>query len=355
MHYIMNKNTPVIEVETARILNINKCPYALRIKNLTSNKIRKWIYHRALPLSRKNSEKIYKTVGLSRDNQEIELMYITHSLSINDNYWIASDKELGQLDYNNITLFRNSFNKAMYLVALRGDDGFTITDRGISAEYTGQGTFPKCFVREQNGIYLYKSGSTLEIKNEIYAGFIAELIGAKTVHYDYDTLANIQCTKSKIYTNEQINWESAFILCEFMNDVYKLTPQQYSENNLTQDYTNMIILDAIILNDDRHMKNWSFEFNADNETLNGLAPNYDYNNAFRADSKTLSNLIFDYNGKKVNILKAAQLAYKRHGTNLKLEYLHTIIDSLDIDINKQALKNRIEYIVGFKDNQRGCY
>lgn len=350
----MNKNIPVIEIETAIILDWEMCPNALKLKNLTNSKVNKWLIHRALPLSRKNADKIYKTIGLSRDNQEIELLYLTHGLSINDNYWIASDKEINNVKYEDISLFRNSFSKAMYLVALRGDDGFTITDKEISAEYTGQGTFPKCFIRENDGIYLYKAGSNIEIKNEIFAGFIAELLGASTVHYEYVKLSGIDCTKTKIYNTEDINWETAFMLSEYFS-IYKMSPQDYCCKFLSTPYSNMIILDGIILNDDRHMKNWAFEFRASDNSLIGLAPSYDYNNAFKATSKSLSSLMFDSRGKKVNILKAARIAYELYGTTLKLSYLYNILDSMVIDINKEALKNRILYITGQKDNQRDCY
>jgi len=348
----MNKDTPVIEIETQKVLNKQFSPYALQLDDLSKRSINKWIIDRATPFSRKNADKIYKTVNLSRDNQEIELMYLTHSLSINDNYWIASEKEINTLKYENISLFRNSFNEAMYLVALKGNDGFTLTD-GISPEYTGQGTFPKCFVRKQDGIYMYKSGSTQDIRNEVFAGYIADLLGANTIHYEYESLENIPCTVSKIYTNENINWETAFILCEFLSQT-KYTPQSFSENFLTKDYVNMIILDAVILNDDRHMKNWSVQFEADTNNIMGLAPNYDYNNAFRADDKTISNLMFDYRGKKVNILKAARIAYQKYGSTLRLDFVKSVINNINIDINKSALINRINYIQGFKDNQKDC-
>lgn len=353
LHYIMNKDTPVIEIETARILNESMMPISLRVKTLDTNTVTKWIIQRALQTSRKNADKIYKAAGFKQTNQEVELMYLTHSLSINDNYWIANEKELGNLRYENISLFRNSLNKAMYMVALRGDDGFTLTDNKLSAEYTGQGTFPKCFIRETDGIYLYKSGNRQDIANEIYACYIAEILGAKTVHYDYSKIEGIECTKSKIWTNESINWETAFILSEFMND-YKYTPQQYAEQYLTKEYTEMIILDAIILNDDRHMKNWSFEIEADTNKIIGLAPNYDYNNAFRATSKTMSNLLFN-NNKKMNVLNAGREAYRRYGTTLRLKELVSVLNNTNLPINKEAIKNRVLYITGQKDTPTDCY
>lgn len=59
MHYLMNKNIPVIEIESAKILNPRMIPLALKVDNLNYNKIYNWLVHRALPLTRKNADKIY--------------------------------------------------------------------------------------------------------------------------------------------------------------------------------------------------------------------------------------------------------------------------------------------------------
>lgn len=354
MHYIMNKNTPVIEIETSRVLNKYKSPLALQIDDINYTKIYKWLVHRALPLSRKNADKIYMTLGLSRDNQEFEMMCITHALSINDNYWVANENELGKIKYEDINLFTNSLNKSLYLVALRGDNTFTITDKNISAEYTGQGTYPKCFVRENNEIYLYKNGPIGEITNEIYAGFIAQLVGFKSATYEYKKLDNIDCTKSKILTGLNENWENAFIISEYTYTNYGKIPQEFAIDRYKLEYANMIIFDALVLNDDRHMKNWAFSINANTNTIDGISYSYDYNKAFQANSKSYSNLIFD-GSRKLNLLSAAKKAYNEIGTSLNLEYLYNIIDNIDIKINKNTLKNRILYIVGKKSNQNDCY
>lgn len=353
MHYIMSKDIPVMEIETAKIIDKDRCPLALKFKNVNIKTIYKWIQHRALPLNRKNSDKIYKALNLPRDNMEVELMYITHSLSINDNYWIANDNEVGKLKYDTISIFKNSLNNTMYMVALKGADGFTISEKEISAEYTGQGTFPKCFIREDNDLYMYKSGNIINVTRELLAGFIAEILGFKSVKYEYTKLFDLDCTKSKIVTNEKVNWETAFILCESLQEK-KFIPQDFAQKYFAIDYSNMIIFDAIVLNEDRHMKNWAIEMDADTNRILGLAPSFDYNNSFMADSHTMSNLIFD-GPKKMNILRAAKESYRLYGTTLNLRYLYDIINQLDININKQSLKNRIEYIVGIKDNQRNCY
>ena len=354
MHYIMNKNTPVLEIETAKILNGKLCPLALQLYSINYAKVYNWIVHRALPINRKNADKIYQIMNLSRDNNELELLYLTHGVSINDNYWISNEKELNNIRYEDINLFTNSLNNTLYLVALKGETKFTLTDNNISAEYTGQGTYPKCFVRKSDGIFLYKAGTNEEIVNEIYAGYIAQLVNFKSAIYRYDKLDNINCSVSKIITGLNENWETAFILSEFMKEKYNSTPQEFAMKYCLIEFSNMIIFDALVLNDDRHMKNWAFSINSDNNDIFGISHSYDYNKAFTANSKSLSNLIFDGN-KKLNLLSAARKAYSNFGTTLELGYLYNIIDDINININKESLKNRILYIIGKKSNQNNCY
>jgi hypothetical protein len=352
----MNKDIPCLEIETGRYIRYERCPISLmldpRSVGIKYSKVYKWIQQRAVPLSRKNADAIYMAMQLPRDNSETELMYLTHSLSINDNFWIADEKEISNISYYNISLFRNSFAEAMYLVALKGNK-FTISDSRLSPEFTGQGSYPKCFIRGTDGIYIVKNQSIQETMNEILACYIAELLGIKTAHYDYIKFSGLDCTKSKILTNEQLNWESAFSVSEALA-LRGQTPQEYMMKHYTVDFCNMIIFDALVLNADRHMKNWSFEIDAESNVIRGLSPSYDYNKAFEADSKTTSTLIFD-NNRRLNILEAGRYTYNNYGCSIDLCGLYDTVDGLNVKMDKQAFKNRIAYILGRKDSQIDCY
>ena len=361
-HYLMSKNTPVIEIESGTVLNNNLVPYGLRLKKLSYNNILDWIKDRALPITRKNADKIYQVMNLPRENSELMLMYLTHSLSINDNYWIANEKELGKLRYEEISLFRNSFNKAMYLVALKGKkdkrfQDFTITDKNISAEYTGQGNYPKCFIREQDGIYLYKESIRKKMIGEVESSVIAKVLGLNTAEYSYARIDDSIVTKTKILSDEAVNWETAASLLKYFEDNKENgcgIPQDFALKYFTMELCNMAIFDAIVLNDDRHMGNWSFEFNADTNTPIGLAPSFDYNGTFEALPGSQSLLIFD-NGRRTSVLRAGRIAYRDYGTTLKLDDLYYWIDQVNFSFNKQSLKNRILYITGRKSNMNDCY
>lgn len=353
MHFIMNKDIPVIRIEDTKILDWRMCPKALALKNLSIDKIYKWLNNRALPLTRKNADKVYQVMGLAREDY-LGLMYVTHALSINDNFWVASDEELGVIGYDQISIFRNSFNNAMYLVALRGMDGFSIQQNIISAEFTGQGTYPKCFIRRPDGIYLCKHQNNNEITNEIISAYIAQIIGFNSVTYTYEKVYGLDCSVSKILSNENVNWESAFDVTEAMEQITGKIPQDFALERYSRDYANLIIFDALILNDDRHMKNWAFEICAKTNEIIGIAPSYDYNKAFQATGQTMSQLIFNGN-KRMNILIAAREAYCYFGTNLNLELLLNNLDNIPNRINKKALENRILFITGLRSSTRDCY
>ena len=355
----MNKDIVVLEIETQKVYNEIYMPKGLQGLKLDNTNIKDWITDRALPITRKNADKIYQAMTLPRENSEIALMFLTHSLSINDNYWIADSNEIGKIRYKDISIFNNSFNKAMYLLALKGEkkDTFTITDKNISPEYTGQGNYPKCFVRESDGIYIYKNSSNKKMFNEILSSNIAQILQLKTAVYNLAKIDELICTKSKIISNEKVNWETAASLIEhfrYTREDNCISPQEYAIKYITLDICNMAIFDAIVLNDDRHMKNWSFEYDSNANKLLGLAPSFDYNGTFEALPGTQSLLIFDAN-KRVGILKAARIAYRDYGTTLNFNNLINYLDSYDLRINKTAMKNRILYITGQKSNQRDCY
>lgn len=355
LHYLMNKDTPVLEIETGNILNYRLLPISLMFyddKPIENNIINKWIKDRALPLNRINADKIYEAIGLQTLNNEIELMYMTHGLSINDNFWIVSENEINKLKYENYSLFRNRLDKEISMTALFGNKA-TIIEDVLSAEYTGQGSYPKCFLQDIDGVYMIKSGTKQEIDNEITAGIIAKILGLKSTKYRRINYLGLECTLSKIETSEEINWETALsLMC--MMQFRDLTPQKFALNNYAKEFSNIIIFDGIVLNDDRHMQNWAFEIDASTNQILSLAHSYDYNNAFKDTNNTISLLIKDKD-KSINILKAAQKAYLELGTTLKIERLYNEIDYLDFDINKDALRNRIEYITGNKKNQQSCY
>lgn len=349
-YFLMNKDIVTMSLDDCTVFNKQWLPNALNTNYIFINKVNNWLNHRALSLNRENAEKLYQAVGLPRDKSGLELFKLTHGLSINDNFWVASESEIGKIKYKDINLYTNSLNNAMYLVALKGEN-YSLTGNSLSAEFTGQGMFPKCFVREQDGIYIYKSGENLDIIREVYAAFIAKLLGLRTVDYQYTVKFDRNCTRSKIMTNLDFSWESALSLIDFGIEGFK-SIQNFALDRFKHDLSNMAIFDGIVLNMDRHMKNWSFLVDNSTNKIVGLAPSYDYNKCFEVDQSKQSMLLPWLH---TNILNAARYCYCNLGTTLKIDYLYNVLNSLDLKINKASMLRRIEYITGLRQSAKGCY
>ena len=353
MHYLMNKNIPVLEIETAKPLKIDKVPRAFLLDDLNCSHVNRWIRDRAIPINRRNSKLVYESKGLDGENDEISLMYLTHAPSINDNYWIADESEIGSLRYEDISLFKNSFNKSLYSIALTGKGTYK-EDGSISPEFTGQGTFPKCFVKEDSGIYMYKHSNPDAIQNEIIASELGKVMGFRTASYERAYLFGTECTKSKIMSDESVNWETADSLVYAAGHSKYGIPQIYAIEQCTMDLCNMVVFDALVLNGDRHMKNWAFEYDAETNDLKGLAVSFDYNNCFTKGRPSNSNLLWD-GYKSMNILRAARVAYRDYGITLNLNNLFNYISIVQLPINAEHLINRVNYITGVKNNTNDCF
>ena len=108
---------------------------------------------------------------------------VTHALSLNDTFWV---REAGSmLTWEEVSLYRNPFNKVISLAAFAGDfsgDSFSST----SPEFGTDGRFAKCWIREDNDVFLLKSGSDLyeiEPLSEFLASQVASLICPASVAY----------------------------------------------------------------------------------------------------------------------------------------------------------------------------
>lgn len=171
--YLMHKDSIVVDLKSGSVVNKQLVPYALysKDKQLLESEIYKWLSKRVTPLNRKNADKIYQAVGQLREKAELGLILQTHALSINDNYWIASKKDLDSLSWDSINLYKNKISDYMTRLAFTGQEGEGdsasegeyLNAGELSPEFTGQGTYAKCFNRTSTGLEICKQGTIEEI------------------------------------------------------------------------------------------------------------------------------------------------------------------------------------------------
>lgn len=345
---LMHRDTVVYDTDSDEVYNISLMPKVFRITNRNVDILR-WIKDRAIPLTRHNADKIYSAANLHRGGSETELIKLTHGLSINDNYWIQSTKECGKYRWGNINLYSNKLANSISQLAFTGTGPATITGKELSPEFTGQGSYTKCILRGIDGsLILYKAGTNYEIAAEIISAYICNSLGIPSVQYWFDKLSGVETSACKIATNESTSWISAYHLTAYTEWESHKNICDYCKDTFPIEFYSMALIDGLILNSDRHLKNWSLQVDGYTNRLIGMAPNYDFNKAFTANHETKSNLLFG-----MNVLAAAREAEKVLGVDL-VTTLTPIISTLP-EIWQETFRNRILYISGIKQTQHGCY
>lgn len=278
-YILMNKNT--------RVAFLNCYFEVLDIKDkmpIGFNTVREWIESRARFSCARNVKEFFSTIGI---NSTEDLIYVTHCVSLHDTFWIKEcDSEL---NWNNVSPFRHDYSEVISIYALEGK--IICKDKNyFSPVISTDGTFPHTWKFNNGHITFIKAGSkyTLggsnsgrEPYSEYYASVIANYLGFEHVHYDIrnhkrqDNRIDI-VTECKCYTTEEIGSISAYKLgltsyemildyCRTTNNIGYLT------------ILNMLFLDCLLLNTDRHFSN--IEFFIDNRTLEVLrmVPIFDNN------------------------------------------------------------------------------
>lgn len=345
----MHRDNAVYNITKNVVYTPRLMPYISGNRSQGGAGIIKWLMKRATPLSRKNSEKIYQTLRLPRTGAGIELMKVTHGLSINDNYWVVKSSDYGKVRWSDINLYCNKLSDTLAYLAFTGTP-ISITGTELSAEFTGQGTYAKCICREEDGLVMYKAGSKFEITAEVLSAHIAQVLGIRTAPYWYTHKFGVEACATRILTNEKISWESAFNMTAFSEQSYHINIYDFAIKLFPVDFYRMVLLDGLTLNPDRHLQNWSFEIDGITNQILGLSPCYDCNKAFTADRRTMSREIPGN-----NLLRAARDAIEFAAIPKES------IDNLFICCQKyppefgETLYNRLMYIIGRKENQGNCY
>ena len=233
----------------------------------------RWLERRVIPKNRAFVDEILKTLGLSRNDTK-GIIDVCKGLSLNDSYWVVPESFEGTFSQYN--LYENRFSEILALVAYTGAGGsrqvFT-----TSPELTTGGMLPKAWrYVEDDGIYLYKGGTTgasnagREPYCEYYASQIAEIMHLNAVHYDLENWKGITASKCALFTNIDTSYIPIGRLVKSGGiaaclDYYNKLGKTFSEQ-----LRSMLVFDALIYNEDRHFGN--FGLLRDNHSGEIVAP-----------------------------------------------------------------------------------
>lgn len=226
-----------------------------------------WLLHRTAPMNRRFVRDVLTSAGFNPSDPGYlrRLIEFCSGLSINDVHWVVPDDFRGT--WAECNLYKNAFPESVAAMAFSGIGNVRAHDITTSPEYTTNGVLAKCWRRREGKIELWKAGSNqshgLEPFAEFYAAQVAKALGIDHVPYRLAQYKNRICSVCPIFTNER----TGFI------PVGKLLTRE----EITADtrFANIFLLDALILNDDRHLGNFGFLIDNETNEITGVAPAFD--------------------------------------------------------------------------------
>ena len=279
---LMNKNTKIMLVEYNTtfngiekiydIYNINYAPLSILNANNTlgtnlAKSVNDWFKGRGIPSWRKDLEKLLEKLNVSSKE---ELLNKSYALSLSDQYWLK--EENSNVKWQDINFFTNDFEYEAYLEASLDSSSKITTskDKAIlrSPNNTTDGMLQKGWIIENGKRILVKgtyTSSREEPFNEWLASQISKRLGFYYCNYFVEWTDKTKLiSKCENFVSEDEEIISAYDVFKSekkpnnIND-YEFYIQILEKNNVLNARKNvedMFILDYLMLNTDRHLKNF---------------------------------------------------------------------------------------------------
>lgn len=313
----------------------------------------KWLKHRTIPSNRAYVRTLLSKCGLNL-NRPLNIIKVSKGLSLNDCYWIVEEGFEGK--FENFNLYDNHLSRVLANIAFTGYGSSIRSSLASSPEFTTNGMLPKCWRRIKGKIYLYKGGTTgasntgMEPYSEFYAHQVAQAMEIDSVPYNICKWKGELCSYCELFTSKNYSFVPVGKIVKTggmtaVREFYEKLGKKY-----VKALDDMIVLDALICNTDRHYGNFGFLVNNKTNKIVAPAPLFDHGNslynfagrddlesydAFSQYADTLLPCVYDdfiLEAKKVltkkhkeHLRKLLQFKFKKHSMynlpNQRLKYL----------------------------------
>ena len=221
---------------------------------------------------------------------------ISHALGLNDTLWVSKAED--NLSWRDVSLYTNEFSDIVSKTAFnKGLRGLKLSS--TSPEFTSEGSFEKCWVRDKTGkINLYKKGSFgfanagFEPYSEYYSSQLSQEICRSALRYGLRKYKGYLVSTCEMFTDEENGFVPIYKYLDVSRDYRYAEILSFLERyGFDEDFRDMIVLDAVILNPDRHLGNFGFIVDNGTFKVKGFAPVFDHNMALiaRGMDKTIED------------------------------------------------------------------
>ena len=384
---LMNKNTKVLKADiddkgdftcVLDIYNIDYAPLAIYSANFDKSKsvlkaLNDWFKGRGIPSWRKDLEKLLNNLGI---NYTYELLLKSYGLSLSDCYWIK--EENSDIKWENINFFDNNFEYLGYLEATYSSS-ISSNISLVSPNNTTDGMLSKAWIIDENKRKLMKgtyTSSNQEPINEYITSIICERLNIDAIKYEIGIYNNklVSICDNCLNGNEEIISVYDLFLSKKKdnqdNDYehYIKILEHFGLSDARKNLSDMYLIDYIMMNYDRHMKNYGVIRDVNTLKITRFMPIFDTGQSLCCD-KMLDEINFKDGECKFfsnpNVRFSTLLKY----INLDLYDLNNLLDIPDIvneTLNKyirytemseeriekitKGMKERINYLITLKKN-----
>lgn len=288
----MHKNIAVADVildeATATISRIcdvydlSHIPVGIAVKKASVDRaaLNEWWVSRAIPISRIGIERALSEINITSAQKLTEKSF---GLSLSDQYWITPKNS--SLRWSDINFFDNPFSEDMGNI-LFGEATLSDNISLISPDNTSDGWLKKKWriINDKRCLIKGGSGATQqEPYNEVIASLIMDRLGTNHVKYELIYDNGYPYSVCEDFITKDTELISAYSVLRSIKKPNNISLYEHFINccetlgipNVTSDTENMLIVDYLISNADRHQNNFGFIRNAESLEWLGMAPIYD--------------------------------------------------------------------------------
>lgn len=236
-HFLMNRDEKVMLFSSAKNeygeilleeLDVFGNPLPLGFEDIQS-----FIAHRQAPKHRKHIPKLLRQAECEDLQGFLE---VSKALNLNDTFWVKSADS--QLCWREVSLYQNDFNEVIAQIAFDGGDYFS----------------------------------------DFYASQLAEILCPDAVNYEIGEWHGRIVSCCPLFTSESKGYVPAIrLLDERKHNKVAYLMEYFSRIGLEDEFRRMIVLDALIVNEDRHAGNYGFMVDNRTQEILGMAPMFDHN------------------------------------------------------------------------------
>ena len=335
---LMHKNVPVALVEfdevtgvftqIYEVINSGHMPVGVPVINGVADRreLHSWWYARAIPASRIGLKEALEKLKVSTT---AEMLGKSFALNLSDQYWIAPEDM--NLNWHDVNFFENDFSEDIgnILIGLTSDSDKI---NYMSPDSASDGWLKKKWRIVDGERVLFKAGSGSNLQepyNEVLATAIMKRLGIPCVEYSLTLIGDKPYSACRDFITESTELVTAHNIIKSVkkrNDVslyehYINCCKEYGITDIEHSMNQMLTLDYIIVNEDRHLNNFGLIRNADTLEYVSAAPVYDSGTSmwFNTAAKNVKAGARDIESKPFKT---------RHADQIKLV---TDFDWLDID------------------------